>query len=130
MSSGNTRMAEEVLAPEWEDIPLAPGVAHGPEGYRQTVAFLRGAFPDLEVVVEELVVSGDRVAVRATARGTHRGVFLGVAATGRRVAFRAFDFHRLERGRIVQSWHLEDNFGLLTQLGATMSATLNEQRLE
>lgn len=52
---------------------------------------------------------------------THRGEFLGVPATGRRVEFRAFDFHRLEGGRIARSWHLEDNFGLLDQLGVALT---------
>lgn len=122
MSSGDTHVSDELLAPDWEDIPLAPGVSRGPEGYRQTVAFLRGAFPDLQVVVEELIVSGNRVAVRALARGTHRGAFLGIEATGRQVVFRAYDFHRLEAGRIAQSWHLEDNFELLTQLQGAVSS--------
>lgn len=121
MSSGETGAADELLAPDWEDIPLAPGVSRGPEGYRQTVAYLRGAFPDLDVTIEDVVVSGDRVAVRSVVRGTHDGEILGVPATGRRVEFSAFDFHRLEGGRIAQSWHLEDNFGLLDQLGATLA---------
>jgi predicted ester cyclase len=59
------------------------------------------------------------VAVRVLARGTHRGEILGVAATGKKVEFRAFDFHHLADGRIARSWHLEDFFSLLGQLGAT-----------
>jgi predicted ester cyclase/uncharacterized protein (DUF1330 family) len=116
LSTGDTRAADEILAPDWEDIPLAPGVQRGPQGYRQTVGFLRGAFPDLEMTVEDLVVGGDRVAVRSTARGTHGGEILGVAPTGRRVEFRAFDVHRIEDGRIAQSWHLEDFDALRAQL--------------
>lgn len=122
MSSGETGAADELLAPDWEDIPLPPGIGRGPEGYKQTVAYLRGVFPDLDVAIEDIIVSGDQVAVRSVARGTHGGEILGVPATGRRVEFRAFDFHRLEGGRISQSWHLEDYFGLLDQLGATLTA--------
>jgi steroid delta-isomerase-like uncharacterized protein len=108
LSTGDTSAAEEFLAAEWEGITLLPGTARGPEGYRQTVAFLRAAFPDLAMEIEEILVAGDRVAVRSTAHGTHRGEIMGVAPTGRRVAFRAYDFHRLADGKIVQSWHLED----------------------
>jgi predicted ester cyclase/uncharacterized protein (DUF1330 family) len=123
LGSGDTGAAEEIVSPDWQDVPLAPGVDRGPQGYRQTVGFLRGAFPDLEMTIEDLVVGGDRVAVRSTARGTHEGEILGVAPTGRRVAFRAFDFHRIEDGRIAQSWHLEDFDALLAQLreGASVS---------
>ncbi|MGL5928513.1 MAG: ester cyclase, partial [Dermatophilaceae bacterium] len=63
-----------------------------------------------------VVASGDRVAVRSTARGTHSGDFLGIAPTGRRVEFAAFDFHQIVGGRFQRSWHLEDNHALLTQL--------------
>ncbi|GAA5049635.1 steroid delta-isomerase-like uncharacterized protein [Thermocatellispora tengchongensis] len=119
MSTGDTSRIGEVLTPDWEDIPLPPGTDRGPAGYEQTVAYLRGVFPDLDVTIEDVVVSGDRVAVRSVARGTHSGDILGVPATGREVEFRAFDFHRLEEGRIAQSWHLEDFYGLLGQFGAT-----------
>lgn len=112
-------LAEGVLAPDWEDIPLPPGSGRGPEGYRQTIAHLRGVFPDLTVSLEDVVVSGDRVAVRSVVRGTHSGEILGVPATGRQVEFRAFDFHRLVDGQISRSWHLEGYFELLEQLGVT-----------
>ncbi len=124
MRTGDTSVADEILAPAWEDIPLAPGISAGPDGYRQTVAFLRAAFPDLRADIEDILVTGDRVAVRVLARGTHEGEILGVAPTGRAVEFRAFDFHRLEQGRIVQSWHLEDFFGLLAQLDTPSTVTV------
>lgn len=116
MSTGDTAFADELIAPEHEDIPVMPGTSGGPEGYRATVAFLRTAFPDLTMTIEDVVVAGDRVAVRSTARGTHAGDFLGVPATGRRVEFPAFDFHQVADGRFRTSWHLEDNLGLLAQI--------------
>ena len=42
----------------------------------------RGAFPDLTVYVDDLLVAGDKVVVRAHAEGTHRGEFMGMPATG------------------------------------------------
>jgi predicted ester cyclase len=47
---------------------------------------------------------------------------MGIPATGCEVEFRAFDIHRLEAGKIAQTWHLEDYLGLLNQLGATFTA--------
>ncbi|MEI3867975.1 ester cyclase [Microbacterium sp. CCNWLW134] len=116
MSSGDTSAARDFLSEGWEDIPLPPGVPAGVEGFTATVAFLRAAFPDLSVTVEDVLISGDRVATRVVARGTHLGEFLGVAPTGRIVEFRAFDFHRLSSGKIAQSWHIEDLFAVLDQL--------------
>lgn len=64
-------------------------------------------------------------AVRSVGRGIHTGQLLGVPATGNQVEFRATDIHRLENGRIAQTWHLEDYFGfgnvwtLAVRLGMT-----------
>ncbi|MFI5843088.1 ester cyclase [Catenuloplanes sp. NPDC051500] len=118
MSSGDTDDAADYLADDWQDIPLPPGTPAGIDGFRGTVAFLRSAFADLRVEIEDVIVSGDRVAVRVLASGTHKGEILGIAPTGRTVAFRAFDFHRIANGKIESSWHLEDFFSLRLQLDA------------
>jgi predicted ester cyclase len=78
-------------------------------------------FTDLTTTIEDVVVSGDLVAVRSVSRGVHTGELLGVPGTGRRIEFRASDFHRLENGRIARTWHLEDYFGIATQLGLKFS---------
>lgn len=101
---------------------MAPNVSAGSEGFKETIAFLRHVFPDITIIIEDVVVSGDRAAVRTVARGTHKAEMMGIPATGRQVEFNASDIHRVEDGRIVQSWHLEDYVGLLSQLGATFSA--------
>ncbi|MDF6045867.1 ester cyclase [Streptomyces sp. JH14] len=67
--------------------------------------------------MEHVVESGDLVAVRSVGRGVHAGPLLGVEGTGREVEFRASDFHRLAGGRIVRTWHVEDYFGIATQIG-------------
>ena len=78
-------------------------------------------FPDFTITHEDLVVTGDKVGVRSVSSGTHSAELLGVATTGRKVSYRAFDFHRIENGRIAESWHLEDYFALLNQLGASFT---------
>ena len=84
------------------------------------VPVVRTAFPDSHHAVEDLIGEGDRVVTRFTWRGTHRGAFLGVPATGRRVAVGGIWIHRLEGGRILEGrdWGQVDWLGLLRQLGA------------
>ncbi|MEU3374626.1 ester cyclase [Streptomyces sp. NPDC006660] len=120
--SWTPKLVDEVLAPDWENNPLALNVSAGSEGFKETIAFLRHVFPDITITIEDVVVSGDRAAVRTIARGTHKAEMMGIPATGRQVEFNASDIHRVEGGRIVQSWHLEDYVGLFSQLGATFSA--------
>ena len=120
LSTGDTTLADQALAPDWDAFP-ALRTGAGPAGWKAAIAHLRAVFTDLTVTIEDVVVAGDRVAVRAVSRGVHTGELLGVPGTGGQVEFRAADFHRLAGGRIIQTWHLEDYFGLAGQLGLTFS---------
>jgi predicted ester cyclase len=79
---------------------------------------VRVAFPDAAAILEDIVAEGDRVAYRPTIRGTHRGSFLGVARTGRRVAVAFLAIVRVERGKLVEEWGGLDQIDLLRQLRA------------
>ncbi|GAA2279173.1 hypothetical protein GCM10010415_54460 [Streptomyces atrovirens] len=116
LSTGDSTLADDALAAGWEAVPpLRTG--GGPEGWKASIAHLRGVFGDLTVEIEHVVVNGDMVAVRAVSRGKHTGELLGVEGTGREVEFRAADFHQVVDGRIVRTWHLEDYFSIATQIG-------------
>ena len=120
LSTGDTSVLDEALAPNWDPIP-ALRTGSGPGAWKASVEHLRGVFADLQVTIEDVIVSGDRVAVRTVNRGIHDADLLGVPATGRAIEFRAADVHRLENGRIVETWHLEDYFGIAAQLGLKFS---------
>jgi predicted ester cyclase len=120
LNTGDTTLVDQTLAADWEAVPplrTGPGAA----GWKATVTHLRQVFSELTVSIEDVVVSGDLVAVRSAGRGVHTGELLGVPGTGRPVEFAAADFHRVADGRIVRTWHLEDYFGIATQLGLTFS---------
>ncbi|HWK93022.1 MAG TPA: ester cyclase [Luteimicrobium sp.] len=116
LSTGDLSLVDASLAPDWEAVPALRTVP-GAEGWKASVSHLRGVFTDLDVVIEDVLVDGDRVAVRTLTSGVHSGELLGVEGTGKRIEFRATDVHRLRDGRVVQTWHLEDYFGIALQLG-------------
>jgi steroid delta-isomerase-like uncharacterized protein len=78
----------------------------------------RDAFPDIAATLHEVVAQADKVAVRYTLAGTHRGPFAGVPATGKRVTLSGITLFRLADGRIAEVWGCADFFGFLQQLGA------------
>lgn len=108
---------ERFLAPGFVDHAAPPGLPPTREGVRQLFAAMRRAFPDLRAEIHDQIAEGDRVATRKTLRGTHLGAWMGIAATGRAVAFEVMDVLRLEDGWIVEHWNLIDLHGLLAQLG-------------
>jgi len=85
------------------------------EGVRGDIQFLRTAFPDFSLTIEDMVADGDKVWVRMTARGTNRGGFMG-PPNGKSFEVSVFDLCRFEDGKIVEHWGSPDRFALLVQL--------------
>jgi predicted ester cyclase len=73
------------------------------------------------------VAEGDRVAVRWTFRGTHRGYFMGIAPTGNQVEMGAMDLLRVAGGKIAETWSNVDMMAMLRQLGAIPTPERSEE---
>ncbi len=78
------------------------------DGFRQGLGVFRRGFPDLTFAVNDLIAEGDQVVSRVTIQGTHRGTFLGLAPTGRRITFQGIEIYHIANGKIVDVWHVED----------------------
>lgn len=115
---GEPDLLDQVVAPDWQDIPLAPGQDPGPGGAKPIIRAFAAAFPDLEIVAHDMFGASGRVGVRAEITGTHTGPWFDVAPTGRTFRIPLHEFHRIENGRLTHTWHLEDWFGWLNQVGA------------
>lgn len=115
--TGDAAIAEEVLAADYVDHTPSHPELRGVENVKRSVAEWRAAFPDTRTVVEDAVVEGETVAVRWRTDATHRGEFMGLPATGRRISVASFGFFRLSGGRIVESWDTYNVLELLEQLG-------------
>jgi len=110
-------LVDEAVTPDWADIPLAPGQVPGPEGLKPIINTFAAAFPDVQIVIHDLLQVPGQIAVRAEITGTHKGMFMGIAPTGKFVSIRLHEIHQLNGERITTTWHLEDWFGLFMQLG-------------
>jgi predicted ester cyclase len=84
---------------------------------KRLFAEFRTAFPDWQEEIVQLVAEGDAVAGRFRCSGTHRGEFLGEAPTGKRMDVEEVFFLRVEDGKFVDFWGLEDSLNRMRQLG-------------
>jgi predicted ester cyclase len=114
---GNVAALRSAVAPDWVDNTLPAGRAPGVAGMEQALLQLHGVLPDLETRIVKMLVQDDLISLHILFEGTHEGEFLGKPPTHRRLRFIAFDLHRIANGRIIESWHLEDNLSLLIQTG-------------
>jgi predicted ester cyclase len=96
--------------------------AHGPAGFRAYREKVREAFPDFHNDVREVVVNGERAAVRLLCTAHHNGELFGIAPTGSPVAYEAAAFLRARDGQLQEAWVLGDLSGLRGQL--------NKRRIE
>lgn len=116
-SEQNPDLVDAVLAPGWDDIPLAPGQASGPAGIKPIIRSMAAAFPDVHITIHDMLQEPGKIAVRAEISGTHLGELFGIAPTGKKVSFRLHEFHTVANGLVTTTWHMEDWFGLFLQLG-------------
>jgi predicted ester cyclase len=88
------------------------------EAAKQEAADFRQGFPDVTSTIEDLIAEGDKVVARWRSRATHQGEYMGIAPTGKEVEFTGISVYRIEEGKIAQSWNIEDQLGLMRQIGA------------
>jgi predicted ester cyclase len=121
-NQGRQEMIGQLRAPNATATGLGEGnsVSQGPGPFQTFYSNLRGALPDLRVKIEDILADGDKVAVRLSAEGTHRGDTFDSIPTGRKVRITGITIVRIADGMIVESWNSLDQLGLLTQLGVIL----------
>ncbi len=119
--AGKLDVVDEILAPDFV-FHLPDQDVRGPEETRQLASAIREAYPDFRITHEDAVASGDTVAIRWTARGTHRGTYPAapdweVPPTGREIRMQGIDWYRMAGGKIAEAWIAVDDLGVLRQMG-------------
>ncbi len=117
VNKGNLAVIDELVAANFVDHSAPPGIASDREGYKQFFAMTHSAFPDFHSTLEDMFAEGDKVVLRFTARGTHKGEWMGIAPTGKQVTRPGIAIHRITGGKIVEDWVSMDMLGALQQLG-------------
>jgi steroid delta-isomerase-like uncharacterized protein len=122
LNTGDPDAADELFAADFVNHSPGRGAAPDREGMKQFITSLRRTFPDMKLTPDDLIAEGDKVTVRMTISGTHRGEIAGVSATGKQVAWDAISILRFADGKAVERWNISDELGLLRQLGVKPSA--------
>jgi steroid delta-isomerase-like uncharacterized protein len=107
--------AENGIAHGLGDDPSNP--IRGPRDFRPFHTIFREAFPNMNIIVEDMIAEGDKVAARCSVRAKHEGEFLGRAATQSPVDFSGMTIVRIAGGKIVEAWNNFDFMVLHKQVG-------------
>ena len=111
---------DEIAAADLVFHDAAVRVAHGTENTKRAIARFRTAFPDFRIVTEDIFAEGDKVVLRWTVRGTHRGqmeLLQNIPPTGKQVTWLGMDIYHFRDGKIVEGWRSWDRLSLFQQVG-------------
>ena len=118
-NQGNVSQIDAFMAHNFvEHEELPPGIQRDGEGVKQLTTMLHSAFPDFKATIDDIVAEGDKVVIRQTWSGSHKGEFMGIPPTGRSVSFGVIDILRIADGKCVEHWGQMDSMSLMQQLGA------------
>jgi predicted ester cyclase len=90
---------------------------YGLKAAKKYMAEIFSAFPDVHMTIDDLVGEGDKVAVRFTVTGTHKGKFMGMPASNKKLKMWSIQIDRIANGKFVEGWERTDTLGLMQQLG-------------
>ena len=117
VNSGNMTAIDEVFSPSYVERNPFPGTTPDRAGLKKSLTEFRVAFPDFRYTVEDEIATGDKLVHRLSAKGTQKGEFQGIPATGKTATWSELHIARLADGKVVEHWGITDQLGMMQQLG-------------
>jgi steroid delta-isomerase-like uncharacterized protein len=138
MSAGNKDIARRFMDECWSEgrleaipelvsencsihDPVFPSLPAGADSMKRHISTCRSGFPDLKFNIEDTVAERNEVVLHWTARGTHKGQFLGMAPTNKQATVSGTSIFRIDGGKIVEQWADWNLMSLMEQLGMATS---------
>ena len=118
INTGNVKRIEKFISPNYTEVHEGQRQKAGIEGAKDHIIGVRQTYPDLTLTVDQQIAEGDWVATSITARGTHRGTWLGIKPTGKPVSFTAVNIEKVENGKITEHGGAANLLLQLLEIGA------------
>ena len=120
-NKGDLNVFDEILSPDFVDLSPAPEIEPTREGWKSGATMELAAFPDFHLHLKEQIAEGDLVVNQMVATATHRGEFMGIPATGKKVTGNNVTIFRITGGKINERLTVFDALGMMMQIGAIPS---------
>jgi len=116
-NKGNMNVCDELLSNKMKTHDPLLGDLDGLEAAKRHIQAFRTAFPDFHVAIDDIGAIGDKVYVRWTATGTHKGSLMGINPTNKKGVNSGVTLNRLENGKFVETHYVWDVYHMIEQLG-------------
>lgn len=128
-NQGNLDLIDELCSPDVvTHDPAQPEDVRGIAAHRERMQGYFTAMPDMEIQIEDIIASRDRVVTRWTVSGTNNGELEGLPPTNRAIKITGMSIDRFDAaGKIAEVWDQWDNYGFMQQLGVLPEEALQSQ---
>ncbi|MGH8983514.1 MAG: ester cyclase [Acidimicrobiia bacterium] len=116
-TNGDLSVLDELVDDGFVEHEAFPGMSNDKAGLRDWIRMMHEAFPDVSMEVVALAGEGDEVWAQAVMRGTHKGEFMGIPASGKSVEVPTIERVRIRNGKAVEHWGVTDTLTMMQQLG-------------
>jgi steroid delta-isomerase-like uncharacterized protein len=116
-NKGDLNLLGELVSDKFVAAEPVIGEVRGLDALRQQIQMFRTAFPDLRMTIEDIGTVGDKVFVRWTGRGTHKGMFMGIAPSNNRGEVRGMSVDRIINGKIAEHHESYDTLTMFQLMG-------------
>lgn len=118
VNSCDLERVAEFVSPDYEEVYNNVRHKVGIDGAKEHLTGVRKTYPDLHLTIERQIAEGEWVVTQITARGTHKGVWLGMRPTGKKVEISGVNIDRVVDGLIVEHGGAANTFEALLEIGA------------
>ena len=118
VNTGNIDDIDKYISADYYEGSRPTGQQVGIEGAQQHILGIRSTYPDLIVTINQQIAEGDWVVSLVTARGTHKGEWLGIKPTNKMVKITAVNVDKVIDGKIVEHGGAANTFEALLEIGA------------
>jgi steroid delta-isomerase-like uncharacterized protein len=125
LNKRNLTALSEFFASDFIEHTSLGSEIHGLEEYKKYINGMVKVFPDLHFTLVDFVAEGDKVAIRWVLTGTHKGAFMGIPPTNKKVKVWGIDIDRVADGKFIEGWCRFDTLGMMEQLGVTAASKAN-----
>lgn len=122
-NKGNTKILDEAFATNvtiYDDA--LPNHKEGLRGYKEAQNNYLRAFPNRKTKIDDIVATEDKVVVRWTITGTHKGDLKDLSASNNNFKINGISIYHFNNGKITEVHQNWDRLGLLEQLGQVQPA--------
>jgi steroid delta-isomerase-like uncharacterized protein len=99
------------------NYPIMQMVVKNSKLFKQVMVNFRAAFPDAQIQIDEVFAEGDKVVIRWTFTGTHKGRLLHFPVSNKKVTWTGITIYQIANGKVIREQGEENFLGFLQQIG-------------